>query len=192
MAKNPQEIEKKELTAEEKRKKVQNEIISWVLIVAAGFIMALLVNRFVIIKVEVPTQSMESTIMTNDRLIGNRLSYMISKPKRGDIVIFKWPDDRSQNYIKRIIGLPNETVTIKDGKVYINHSETPLEEAYLKEPMQIEEEMEFVVPEGCYFMMGDNRNESDDARYWELKYVPLDDIIGKPLFRYSPSFGFVK
>ncbi|WP_029504703.1 signal peptidase I [Lachnoclostridium phytofermentans] len=192
MAKNPPELEKKELTAEEKRKKVRNEIISWILIIAAGFIMALIVNKYVIIKVEIPTCSMENTIMTDDRLIGNRLSYMISKPKRGDIVIFKWPDDRSQNYIKRIIGLPNETVTIKDGKVYINHSETPLEEAYLKEPMEQEEEMEFLVPEGCYFMMGDNRNLSDDARYWESKYVPLDDIIGKPLFRYSPSFGFVK
>ncbi len=192
MAKKSQELEPKELTNEEKRKKVRNEIISWVVIVAAGFLMALIVNKFVIIKIEVPTWSMENTIMTDDRLIGNRLSYMFSKPKRGDIVVFKWPDDRTQNYIKRIIGLPNETVTIKEGKVYINHSETPLEENYLKEPMDIEEEMEFIVPEDCYFMLGDNRNESEDARFWESKYVPFDDIIGKPLFRYSPTLGFVK
>lgn len=192
MAKKSQELEPKELTNEEKRKKVRNEIISWVVIVAAGFLMALIVNKFVIIKIEVPTWSMENTIMTDDRLIGNRLSYMFSKPKRGDIVVFKWPDDRTQNYIKRIIGLPNETVTIKEGKVYINHTETPLEENYLKEPMDIEEEMEFIVPEDCYFMLGDNRNESEDARFWESKYVPFDDIIGKPLFRYSPTLGFVK
>ncbi|HCL03979.1 MAG TPA: signal peptidase I, partial [Lachnoclostridium phytofermentans] len=161
-------------------------------IIAAGFIMALLVNKFVIIKVEIPSSSMENTVMTGDRLIGNRLSYVISKPKRGDIVIFKWPDDRSENYIKRIIGLPNETVTIKDGKVYINHSETPLDEPYLKEPMMPEEDMEFQVPEDCYFCLGDNRNVSEDARYWINKYVPRKDIIGKPLFRYSPKLGLVK
>lgn len=192
MAKDLQEPEKKELTKEEKQKKIRNEIISWILIIAAGFIMALLVNTYVIIKVEIPSSSMENTIMTEDRLIGNRLSYVFSKPKRGDIAIFIYPDDRSQNYIKRVIGLPNETVTIKEGKVYINHSETPLDESYLKEPMKPEADMEFQVPEGCYFFLGDNRNVSEDARYWTLKYVPLKDIIGKPLFRYSPKLGLVK
>lgn len=189
MEHNPQELDNKTIS---KSKRIWNEVISWVVIIAVGFVMALLVNKFVIIKVEIPTCSMENTIMTDDRLIGNRLSYMITKPKRGDIVIFKFPDNREENYIKRIIGLPNETVTITDGKVYINHSETPLEEPYLKEAMDVEEDMEFVVPKGHYFMMGDNRNMSDDARYWTNKYVPLDDIIGQPLFRYSPSFGFVK
>ncbi len=191
MAKNSPESEQKELTKEEKQKKIRNEIISWVLIIAAGFVMAWIVNKLVIIKVEIPTCSMENTIMTDDRIVGNRLSYLLSKPKRGDIIIFKFPDNRSENYIKRIIGLPKETVTIKDGKVYINHSETPLEEPYLKEAMEPEPEMEFEVPEGSYFVLGDNRNQSEDARYWVLKYVPLEDILGKPLFRYSPSFGFV-
>ena len=71
---------------------------------------------------------MENTIMTGDRLFGFRLSYLMEDPKRGDIVIFKYPDNESINYIKRIIGLPGETVTIKDSKVYINNSATPLKE----------------------------------------------------------------
>ena len=108
--------------------------------------------------------------MPGDRLLGLRLTYLFSDPQRGDIVVFKYPVDESVNYIKRIIGLPGETVEIRDSKVYINGSETPLEEDYLKEEwVDVNDGFTFQVPEDCYLMMGDNRNDSSDARYWQAK-----------------------
>ena len=86
--------------------------------------------------------------MTGDRLFGFRLSYLMEDPKRGDIVIFKYPDNESINYIKRIIGLPGETVTIKDSKVYINDSTTPLKEDYLKEEWVIAND-EMCIRDSC-------------------------------------------
>ena len=139
------------------------------------------------------TDEKESTAKTileyGDRLFGFRLSYLMEDPKRGDIVIFKYPDNESINYIKRIIGLPGETVTIKDSKVYINDSTTPLKEDYLKEEWVIANDgMQFQVPEGCYFMMGDNRNNSKDSRYWNNTYVARDKILAKAIFRYWGGF----
>ena len=145
-----------------------------------------MLNTFIIANSRVPSGSMENTIMTNDRVIGSRLSYKFSDPERGDIAIFRFPDDESLFYVKRIIGLPGETVDIINGAVYINGSETPLDEPYLKEAMIPEEDMHFEVPEDSYFMMGDNRNYSYDARYWTNTYVARDKIIAKVLFRYWP------
>jgi signal peptidase I len=120
------------------------------------------------------------------------LSYLISEPERGDIVIFKFPDDESQKFIKRIIGLPGEKVVIEDGKIYINDAEVPLEETYLKEEWVVGTgPYEFNVPEGCYFVMGDNRNDSNDARFWDNTYVTAAEIIGKAEFIYYP-FNHIK
>ena len=152
--------------------------------VDSSVVAALLINNFILLNAKVPSGSMENTIMTGDRLFGFRLSYLMEDPKRGDIVIFKYPDNESINYIKRIIGLPGETVTIKDSKVYINNSATPLKEDYLKEEWVIANDgMQFQVPEGCYFMMGDNRNNSKDSRYWTNTYVARDKILAKAIFR---------
>jgi signal peptidase I len=117
---------------------------------------------------------------------------LLSEPERGDIVIFKFPDDESQKFIKRIIGLPGEKVVIEDGKIYINDSEVPLEETYLKEEWVVGTgPYEFNVPEGCYFVMGDNRNDSNDARFWDNTYVTAEEIIGKAEFIYYP-FNHIK
>lgn len=168
---------------------LKREIISWILVVVTAFLLAFVTTHYVIIKAEVPSGSMENTIMTGDRIVGNRLAYLLTEPKRGDIVIFKFPDDETQNYVKRVIGLPGETVQVTDGVVYINGE--PLEEDYLKEEMYGNTE-EFVVPEGSYFMMGDNRNSSYDSRKWENSYVEEEKILGKAWFRYSPSFDMLK
>lgn len=82
-------------------------------------------KNYVIINATVPTGSMEHTIEPGDDLFGLRLAYQFSEPKRGDIVIFRFPDDETQKYVKRVIGLPGEKVTIEDAKIYINDSETP-------------------------------------------------------------------
>ena len=103
--------------------------------------------------------------MTGDKLIALRTFYWFEDPKRGDIVVFEYPDDPSELFIKRIIGEPGDKVEIIDGKVYINDSREPLKEDYLKEPME-GSFGPYTVPEDCYFMMGDNRNDSLDSRFW--------------------------
>ena len=103
------------------------------------------------------------------------------------MIIFRWPDDEKVLFVKRIIGMPGDKVTVRDGKVYLNDSETPLEESYIKEPMVAESPKSFTVPEGAYFCMGDNRNESMDARYWKNPYVYKNKILAKVLFRYWPG-----
>lgn len=170
------------------------EIISWIQILLTAACIAFVLNTFIIANSKVPSGSMENTIMTDDRVIGSRLTYRFSDPKRGDIAIFHFPDDESIYYVKRVIGLPGDTVDIINGAVYLNGSETPLEEPYLKEAMLPEEDMHFEVPEDSYFMMGDNRNFSYDARYWNNHFVKRDKIIAKVMFRYWPltEMGTVK
>lgn len=163
------------------------EVMSWVLNFAIALGIALLIKNFLIINADVPTGSMENTIMPGDRFLGNRLAYLIDGPERGDIVVLKYPDDESETYVKRVIGLPGETVEILDGKIYIDGSTEPLEEDYLKEEWTVATgPYTFEVPEGSYFVMGDNRNDSWDARYWKNTYVAKDKILGKALFLYWP------
>ena len=128
---------------------------------------------------------MEDTIMTGDRVFGSRLVYKMHDPERFDIVVFHYPDDESELFIKRIIGLPGETINIIDGKVYVNDSTEPLDDSFIREPM-VGSFGPFEVPEGCYFMMGDNRNNSNDSRFWHNKYVSKNKILGKAYLRYWP------
>lgn len=170
----------------------QKELFSWVLTFAIAIAAALLLKNYVIINATVPTGSMENTIMPEDDLLGFRLSYLLSEPKRGDIIIFRFPDDETQKYIKRIVGLPGEKVVIRDAKIYINDAEIPLDEPYLKEEWVIAESgFEYYIPQDCYLVLGDNRNDSKDARYWENTFVTKEQIIGKAEFIYYP-FDHIK
>lgn len=172
---------------EEKMVPLWRELLSWVMYFAVAVGVALLLKRFVIINANVPTGSMENTIMPGDDLFGFRLAYLFSEPERGDIIIFKYPDDEEQIFIKRIIGLPGDLVVIEDGKIYINGAEEPLEETYLKEEwIRNTGPYEFAVPSGCYFVMGDNRNDSLDGRYWNNPFVTYEEILGKAEFIYFP------
>lgn len=190
------ERRKKKAHEEDEKEKKQGglgkEIFEWVKIIVSAALIAFVLNTFIIANSEVPSGSMENTIMTGDRVIGSRLSYRFEDPKRGDIAIFRFPDNEKIYYVKRIIGLPGETVDIVDGKVYINGSDEPLDEPYIREPMIPEAPMHFEVPENSYFMMGDNRNYSMDARRWENTYVKREKIIAKVLFRYFPKPGVLK
>ncbi len=168
----------------------KSELISWIQVIVAAALIALFLNSCIIANSQVPTSSMENTIMARDRVIGSRLSYTFSQPERGDVVIFHYPDDPTGKtyYVKRIIGLPGDVVDVRDGGVYLNGSDTPLDEPYLKEPMETSflGPLHYEVPEGSYFMMGDNRNDSWDARFWDNTWVKEDRIIAKVLFRYYP------
>lgn len=149
------------------------------------FCVVFALNKLVYINAVIPSESMQNTIMKGDRIIGNRLAYVKDDPKRYDIIIFKYPDDPSKIFIKRVIGLPGETVTVKDGKVYIDQSEQPLPDNYCAEKMT-GDFGPYEVPEDSYFVMGDNRNNSLDSRYWENTYVTKDAILAKAGFRYWP------
>ncbi len=104
------------------------------------------------------------------------------------------PDKKNTTvyYVKRVIGIPGDTVEIRDGAVYLNGSAEPLEEPYLPEAMATPKELRYEVPEGHYLMLGDNRNHSADARFWRHTFIDEDKIIAKVLFRYFPKPGLIK
>ena len=179
---------------EKEKTSLKAEIISWIQVIVCAALIAFFMNGFIIANSRVPSASMENTIMTGDRVIGSRLQYkFFGDPERGDIIIFRWPDNEKILFVKRIIGEPGDTVEIRDGQVYLNGSETPMEEPYIREPMEPEPGiMRFTVPENSYFVMGDNRNESMDARYWHNTYVNRDKIIAKVYFRYWPNIKTIE
>lgn len=165
----------------------KQELKSWMFTLAITIAVVFVIKNYIIINASVPTGSMENTIMPGDNLFGYRLAYLMDEPERGDVIFFYFPDDESQKYVKRIIGLPGEKVSIRDGYIYINDSETPLEEEYLKETWTMGTgPFEFEVPEDSYLVLGDNRNSSQDARYWANPYVTKEKIIGKAIFTYFP------
>ena len=173
------------------KQETKTEIISWIKTIAYAIIFAFCINNFIIVNASVPTGSMRNTIMEGDRIVAFRLSYLLAEPERFEVVVFKYPDDESIYYVKRIIGLPNETVTIIDGEVYINDSDIPLDTSFLPEKMY-GDFGPYVVPEDSYFMLGDNRNNSLDSRYWDNTYLTKDGMLGKAIFKYYPSIGTIR
>ena len=163
------------------------EVFEWLMVIVVSATLAFLLDKFIIVNAKIPSASMEPTIMTGDRLIGNRLAYLNSDPQRGDVVIFLFPDNEKEYFIKRVIGLPGETVTVRSGKVYINDSTEPLDESEYIVTIPIGDFGPYKVPEGAFFMMGDNRNNSMDSRYWNQPYVYKNKILGKAWVRYFPK-----
>ena len=168
------------------------ELLSWVRVLVIAVAVALILNCFIIINSVVPSGSMESTIMSGSRMFGFRLAYMFDGPQQGDIVIFRYPDDESQTFVKRVIGTPGDTVEIKAGVTYVNGE--ILDEPYLNETPSALDFGPYVVPEDSYFVMGDNRNHSNDARYWTNTYVTRKQILAKAIICYWPlsDFGLLK
>lgn len=186
---DPNNINEKSKNIEEDEEEIdwKKEIKSFAftLLITLGIVLVL--KNFIIINATVPTGSMENTIMPGDNLLGFRLAYLTEEPERGDIIFFYFPDDETQKYVKRIIGLPGETVTILDGKIYINDSTEPLDEPYLKEEWtRGTGPYVFEIPEDSYLCLGDNRNRSADAREWNNPYVAKEKIIAKAIFTYFP------
>ena len=167
----------KKAPKQEQDTSLKREIIEWIIVIEVAIVIAVIINLVFLVNAVIPSGSMEPTIMTGDRIFGNRLAYVNEDPQRGDIVIFRYPDNEKELFIKRVIGLPGDVVWIRDGKVYLNGSDTPLDEPYVV----VDAEGDFgpyEVPEGYYFMMGDNRNNSKDSRYWVNPYVRKDKILG--------------
>jgi len=167
-----------------------DDAIGWIKLIVFTVIIAIILHQFIIINATVPTASMENTIMTNDRVVAFRLAYMFSEPARYDIIFFRYPGDKTQIYVKRIIGLPGETVNIIDGRVYINDSNTPLNDDFVLGPV-FGNYPTFHVPADSFFVLGDNRNNSGDSRDWLDPYVPRGSILGRAIFTWWNSFGFI-
>lgn len=174
------------------KKTGRSELFSWLMVIAIAVAAALILNCFVIINSVVPSSSMESTIMTDSRMFGFRLAYLFNGPERGDIIIFRYPDNEKQTFVKRVIGCPGDTVEIIGGVTYVNGE--ALDEPYLNETPKELDFGPYIVPEDSYFVMGDNRNHSNDARYWKKTYVTKKQILAKAILCYWPSdrFGLLK
>ena len=164
---------------------LRKEIISWIKVIVFAVLAAYLINNFVLVNAAVPTGSMENTIMTGDRIVALRLSYMFSEPERFDIIVHKFPDDGETLFIKRIIGLPGDVVEVIDGRVFLNGESEPLEEPFVRD-VPHGNSGPFTIPENSFFVMGDNRNSSSDSREWVNRFVHRDQILGRALFGYFP------
>ena len=170
-------------------------------LVILAFALALIIKTFLFQAFFIPSGSMEPTLMPGDRVLVNKIPYYFHDPRRGDIIVFEDPhpsehDDRGvvggflhwlvqgigvqrpedQDFIKRVIGLPGDTVQGKDGSVYVN--DVKIDEPYLPEGEKTEPFPAFHVPAGMLFVMGDNRGNSSDSRF-SLGYIPIDNVIGK-------------
>ena len=129
----------------------------------------------------IPSPSMETTLMTNDRIIVNKFIYKINEPERGDIIVFQYPLDPERDFVKRVIALEGETIEVRDNYVYINGKR--LEEPYIQDTM-VFNFGPVRVPKDHLFVMGDNRNNSDDSRVWGALHTKY--LVGKTVFKYWP------
>lgn len=171
-----------------KEKYLKNLINDWIMPVFFAVIIAFLINKFIIFKIQIPSESMVPTINVGDNLFVHRV-YNTKNLHRGDLIVFYF-EPKDELYIKRLIGLPNDRITINNGIVSINGE--VLIEDYVK--YQLEFNGEYVVPEGEYFFLGDNRDNSTDSRYWENPYIDSKDIKGKAFVRVYPfnNIGFIE
>ena len=164
---------------------------SWqenLVLITIALCLALLIRTFIAEPRLIPSESMYPTLHTGDRLVIEKVSYRLHPPKMGDIVVFNSPPElqrrgypQNQAFIKRVIGVPGSVISISQGKVYLNGK--ALTEDYIAEPPN-SPFPEIKVPEGAFFVMGDNRNDSNDSRYWG--FVPSKNLIGHATFRFWP------
>lgn len=170
---------------------VAYHVWDWVKTTLLALLFTYLITNFIIINARIPSPSMVNTLNVKDRIVASRLSYIFEEPERGDIVIFKFPDNEEDLYVKRVIGLPGETVTIVEGKIFIDDSTSPIEENYLPEEM-LGSFGPYVVPSDSYFMLGDNRNYSNDSRAWNTTFVHESKFLGKVIFKYYPKIEMIE
>lgn len=158
-------------------------------ILIIALVLAILIRVFVAEPRYIPSNSMEPTLLVGDRLVVEKVSYRLHPPHTGDIVVFEPPAQFLEQFgflpdkafIKRVIGTSGDTVQVQDGVVYLNGE--PLEEDYTAEPPAYEMP-EVQVPAGAVFVMGDNRNNSNDSHVWG--FLPQENIIGRAIWRFFP------
>jgi signal peptidase I len=184
---NPENAEKNPPQAKPQKKSFWKETIREIVffvIIAVGIVLPFRV--YVAEPYLVDGRSMDPTFKSGDYLIVNKLVYRFKEPERNSVIVFKYPNDPKKSFIKRIVGLPNETIEVKDGKTTIYNSEFPqgfqVDQSYViySSPTSAKK----TLSEEEYFVMGDNRAESFDSRAWGI--LPKQNILGEPLFRLWP------
>ncbi|MFZ6002556.1 MAG: signal peptidase I [Actinomycetota bacterium] len=174
---------------DEEHRRVRS-MVEWIAVIVGALVVALVVKTFLFQAFYIPSASMEPTLERGDRVLVNKLSYDLHDVNRGDVVVFELPPesigpDGIKDLIKRVIGLPGDTIETRDGAVYVNGRR--LDEPYLAEGTRtgdsgsgnnppIEKQ---VVPDDTVFVMGDNRSNSHDSRYADRGPIPIDSIVGR-------------
>ena len=186
--------------SEEKKQKIRSVTREWVESIVIAFVLAMFIRTFFFQAFRIPSGSMRMTLIEGDRLLVNKLVYGpllplfhkripgFSKPQRGDVVVFIYPEDRKRDFIKRLIAVGGETVEIKMGDIYINGQEvtdpTIKNIYYYNRGPHGGVNQKVVVPDGYYYVLGDNSESSHDSRFWG--FVPEQYVIGKAQLIYWP------
>lgn len=190
-----------ETDSPDKDKKSKSKFQEYAEAIIIAILIAVLIRTFVIQAYKIPSRSMVPTLLVGDHLLVNKFIYgvkipiirkiliPVTNPKRGDIIVFIYPNDRTKDYIKRVIGVGGDTIEIRNKEIYINGShysdEVGIHSDSVIYPAMVQPRDNFgpvTVPEGSLFVMGDNRDESADSRFWG--FVTLQDVEGKALIIY--------
>ena|SRR3989338_4643421 len=188
------------MVMQDRKARIKAGIREWVESAVIAIVLALFIRTFIIQAFKIPTGSMRSTLLEGDRILVSKLHYGpkipfthlrlpgFSQPKRGDVIVFVYPEDPKRDFIKRLIALGGETVEIKDGRIYINGEAvkiSPVENIYYYnrgDYGQVNQKIK--VPQDSYFVLGDNSGSSKDSRYWG--FVPQGLLVGRAQVIYWP------
>jgi signal peptidase I len=180
--------------------KKKSVLRDWVESIIIAFLLAMVIRTFVVQAFKIPTGSMRMTLQEGDLILVNKFIYgakvpflnfylpKLRDPKRGDVIVFVYPEDKKKDFIKRLVGLPGETVEIKGGSIYID--DKPADDPIFKQIYYYNrgdfsaEGQKIIVPKDSYFVLGDNSVSSKDSRYWG--FVPKDNLLGQALVIYWP------
>ena len=164
-----------------------DEAKDWIISIIVALVLSFIIRQFIVELYIVDGPSMRPTLQSGERLVVNKFIYRTRNPEKGEIVVFKYPSDPSRDFIKRVIAVPGDSIEIKNHDVYVN--DVLLSEPYILEPT-LSEYPRAVVPEGTVFVMGDNRNNSEDSRFADVGFVPYDLIKGKAMVVFWPLADF--
>jgi len=168
---------------------LKNEAKEWLHSIVVALVLTLIIRTFVMQAFKIPSGSMRPTLLEGDKLFVNKYVYRFEPPKRGDIIVFRYPSDPKKDFIKRLVGTGGETVEIRDGKLYVDGK--LLDDAgsfgkfyyYNHDPYGGPDE-KVHVPQDAYYVLGDNSANSTDSRFWG--FVPKKNVLGKAFFRWWP------
>jgi signal peptidase I len=166
-----------------KKTSLGEEIKDWVVSILIAVVLAFFIRYFIVELYMVEGPSMRPTLVNGERLVVNKFLYRFRAPERGEIIVFRYPRDPSRDFIKRVIAVPGDTVEIKEGRVFVNGQ--LLNENYILEKTRGSYPLS-TVPEGHVFVMGDNRNNSEDSRFRDVGFVSKDMIKGKAIVVFWP------
>jgi len=180
--------------------KKKSVLRDWTESIVVAFLLAMVIRAFVVQAFKIPTGSMRMTLIEGDLILVNKFIYgakvpltnwrlpALRQPKRGDVVVFIYPEDKKKDFIKRLVGLPGETIEIKGGSIYVNDkpaTEPIFNQIYYYNRGEFAAEgQKIIVPTDSYFVLGDNSTSSKDSRYWG--FVPKDNLLGEALIVYWP------